>query len=142
MDINTLNSLQQIWIWAKEILNNLLEYTDDTTIRHSRTLFDNIANRQLPLSAFEVDNIASEIQRLVHKIQFYRRWNSSSNHTHSPDANKLYTQILHILTSKEFYDERLQQQVVDCTKVKSSVHIASTRIEMFIFNLNRIWKRF
>ncbi|KAG4069526.1 hypothetical protein HA402_006892 [Bradysia odoriphaga] len=116
VDINTLNSLQQIWIWVKEILKNLLDYTNDTINQDSHALFGNITNRQLPLSAFEVDNIANEIQRLVHKIQFYRRWNSSSNNLYRSDAKELYTKILHILTSKKSYDEKSRQEVIDYTK--------------------------
>lgn len=118
MDINTLNSLQQIWVWVKEVLKNVYDYSDAVIRKDSHSIFGNITNRKLPLCAFEIDNISNEIQRLVHKIQFYRRWNSASTVSRErTEAKELYTQILDTLTSKGFYDEKSQQKVVDSTKV-------------------------
>lgn len=113
-----MNSLQQIWVWVKEILKNMREYSDDSIRKSSQSVFRNITSRQLPLSRFEIDNISNEIQRLVHKIQFYRRWNAASKVSKdSADAKNLYAKILDVLTSNGFYDEKSQRNVVDNLKV-------------------------
>lgn len=86
--------------------------------KNSLSLFGNIESRQLPLCAFEVKNISNEIQRLVHKIQFYCRWNSALNVSKErPGAKTLSKEILDALTSKGFYDEKTQHKVVELTKV-------------------------
>lgn len=94
------------------------DYSNDSIRKTSHSVFRNITDRQLPLSAFEIDNISNEIQRLVHVIQFYRRWNSASNVSKiGAEAKKLYGKIDDVLTSKGFYDEKTQHIVVDNLKV-------------------------
>lgn len=118
IDINTLNSLQQIWVWAKEILKNMNAYSDDVIRRSAHSTFGNIVSRQMPLSEFEKANIGNEIQRLAHKIQFYQRWNSASSVGRGrSDAKELYGKIVNALKSKGFYDEQTQREVVESTKV-------------------------
>lgn len=93
-------------------------YSDDVVQMNAHSMFGNIANRQLPLCAFEVDNISNEIQRIAHKIQFYHRWNTAPKGIKDgSEAKQLYTKILDALTSKGFYDEKSQLEVVETTKV-------------------------
>lgn len=93
-------------------------YSDDNIRKNSDSIFGNIENRRLPLCAFEIKNISNEIQRLVHKIQFYGRWNCALNVSKElSEAKKLYEEILDALTSKGLYDEKLQHKVVESTEV-------------------------
>lgn len=112
IDIHTLKSLEQIWIWVKAILKNLKDYADDPSIvEKCQAIFGNIASRQLPLSKFEID-------RLVDMIQFYRRWNSSSDYTRNrPEAQYLQSHILAALHWRGSYDKKCKQEVVENIKV-------------------------
>ncbi len=93
-------------------------FADDAIRMNAHSIFGNITNRQLPLCAFEVHNISNEIQRLAHKIQFYHRWNTAQKGIRDrSDAIELYKQILDALTSKGFYDEKSQREVLQNTKV-------------------------
>ncbi|XP_037051302.1 NFX1-type zinc finger-containing protein 1-like isoform X2 [Bradysia coprophila] len=117
VDINTLNSLKQIWVWVKEVLKNVSDYSSVVIKSDCDSLFANITNRPLPLCSFEVDNIGSEIQRLVHKIQFNRRWETASHTTRErSNAKDLHAKISAILRSKGIYDEKCQRKFIDYIK--------------------------
>lgn len=121
VDVHTLNSLKQIWVWVKEVLKNITDYSSAVIKEDCDKLFGNITSRQLPLCAFEVSNIGGEIQRLVQKIQFNHRWDSSSHGSKErAEAKDLQTKILASLGSTGMYDEKCQRQFIGYLKVNST----------------------